>query len=433
MSNNFTIVAQTLASAVATAGTITVTYPDGYTEGDFTTYDWFLVTTGSAGGSNDVYSSKAGDFTVALGDSAATLTWKSATTLAAGTEISVQANIKGVGDLEAKSGKQDSVTVLKRVKPFERVRVVLGNAATADADGILNDASATDSATSYSSTDFETTYDTTNGLDVPRNLTATGTAGSNHVITVTGEDEYGDVIVENITLSGTTVIQGAKAFKKVTTVAVAAGASGDTFDLGWGDKLGLPIFVKQWNQIAAQYVDGDMIATNERVNIPFEIESTELLAGTSEYVVAPTYGFIKKMVTTVQTAIGTGGTLTVEVETVAVTGLAVVVADSATVGTIDSDEATSEFGSTGEVARDADIEIVGDAAFATTGALNGYIEFTPGGAFVAADETAPTATTGDVRGTITPPTSLAPNGSRVFELDVLVLDPQYTGLDNFDG
>lgn len=112
----------------------------------------------------------------------------------------------------------------------------LGAVLTADADGILDDATATDSA------QVVTTFlqDT---MDVPRALTATGTTGSDHVITVTGTDAYGNVMKENLTLSGVNVIAGVKAFKTITQVDVAAGAAGDTYDLGWGDVLGLPFYI----------------------------------------------------------------------------------------------------------------------------------------------------------------------------------------------
>ena len=438
MSNNFKIVDQTLASAVATAGTITVTYPDNTTEGDFTTYDWFLVTTGASGGSNDVYSSKAGDFTVTLGDTAATLTWKSATTLAAGTAISVQANIKGTGDLEAKSSKMDEVTIVKRTKGQTLARVIFGNPLTADTDGILDGVSATDSATSYDSDDFASAYDSTNGLDVPRNLTAVGTAGSDHVITVTGEDEYGDVIIETLTLSGTTAIVGDKAFKKVTTVAVAAGAASDTFDMGWGDKLGIPMFLKDAGQIIAEYEDGSVLTApataGGKIRVPFQIDQTDCLAGTPISVPCPVAGTITKLTTIAWKAVTTGGAVTMKVNNTAVDGLSVTVADGGGAGDLDSDTPTAGHAST-TVAVDDELEVICASEFATAGALTGYIEIEPSttlsGTVVAGDETAPTATTGDVRGTYTP-VNVA-NGSRTYEIDVVLVDPQNLGLDNYDG
>lgn len=427
MSNNFVTLAQTLASAVATSGTITVTYPGDTNESDFTTYDWFIVTE-----SNDVYSSQAGDFDLTLGDTAATITWRSATTLAAGVSITTQLNMKGTGDLEAKSSKMDSVTVLKRVKPYHMVRVLMGNPSAADPNGILVSASATNSATSYDKDDFAAAYDDTYGLDVPRNVTMVGTAGSNHVVTVTGTDEYGDVVIEALTLSGTTAIIGNKAFKTIVTVAVAAGAASDTFDMGWGDKLGLPVFTKLWNQIAAQYVDGVQVATNEKVRLDFSVPIVAANAGTSQFVTSPVAGFVSKLSTVIDAAFTTGGAVTIEIETVAVSGLSATLT-TGSAGTVVTDTPTAEFGATGEVAKDGDIEIVSAAALDSVGSYSGYIEVTPGGTFVAGDETLPTATTGDVRGTLQPNAANVANGSRVFEIDVLVYDPYYLGKDNYNG
>lgn len=63
-------------------------------------------------------------------------------------------------------------------------------------------------------------------------------------------------------------------------------------------------------------------------------------------------------------------------------------------------------------------------------AVNGAV---PGsaGTIVAGDQTAATATTGDVRGTYSP--NSAPNGSNVYELTVLLRDPSYKGRAQFAG
>ena len=130
------------------------------------------------------------------------------------------------------------------------VIVSLGAPATLDADGIWDGVSATDSATSYSSSDYKSTFDgsstsltTTAGkIDATygRALSVTGSAGANHVCTITGRDYLGQVMVEAITASSTTVIAGKKAFKYVDTMAIATGAASDTVDVGWSDLLGVP-------------------------------------------------------------------------------------------------------------------------------------------------------------------------------------------------
>ncbi len=80
----------------------------------------------------------------------------------------------------------------------DAVIVSLGAPATLDADGIWDGVSATDSATSYDSSNYKSTFDgsstsltTTSGMidaTYGRNITLVGTSGSNDVCTVTGRD-----------------------------------------------------------------------------------------------------------------------------------------------------------------------------------------------------------------------------------------------------
>jgi len=106
--------------------------------------------------------------------------------------------------------------------------------------------------------------------------------------------------------------------------------------------------------------------------IPFSIGQTDLLAGTSFFIAAPFDGWIEELGVVVQSAVTTGGAVTVEVATVAVAGLSVTVADAAAAGTIYTDTPTAKSG-TREVSKGDLIEIVPAAAFATAGAINGYL------------------------------------------------------------
>lgn len=108
------------------------------------------------------------------------------------------------------------------------------------------------------------------------------------------------------------------------------------------------------------------------VYIPFDIPATELAAGTSIELVAPCAGVVHKLFTIIQTAIVTGGAVTVEIATVAVTGLSITVADSATKGTVQSDTPT-EPSATRTVAEGSRIEIQPSAGFNGGGAVSGYL------------------------------------------------------------
>ena len=83
------------------------------------------------------------------------------------------------------------------------IRVSLGTPATLDANGILATASATSTAQTYTASDFAAAYDSTAGLsgNFGRTIYATGTAGSNHVITISGYDYQGRPMQESITLN----------------------------------------------------------------------------------------------------------------------------------------------------------------------------------------------------------------------------------------
>jgi hypothetical protein len=141
--------------------------------------------------------------------------------------------ISHAGEIFFQEAQYNPAFGAKRGVPMTGLRFVdLGTPALADDNLLLDDEAAEDAVLEY--TVFLAQP------DVPRTLVATGTAGSNHVITITGLDEYGEIIVENLTLNGTTPDVGLKAFASVSLVSVAVGATGDTFDLGTTDAIGLP-------------------------------------------------------------------------------------------------------------------------------------------------------------------------------------------------
>ena len=106
--------------------------------------------------------------------------------------------------------------------------------------------------------------------------------------------------------------------------------------------------------------------------LPFVIPQTELLAGTKIDLVAPFDGRVDELQIVVQGAVTTGGAITVEVNTVAVAGLSITVANSATKGTVQSDKPDEP--STSRAFKKGDrLSIVPAAAFDTAGAINGNL------------------------------------------------------------
>jgi hypothetical protein len=108
------------------------------------------------------------------------------------------------------------------------------------------------------------------------------------------------------------------------------------------------------------------------VALPFVIPATELAAGTSTEIVSPVNGFVTGLQVIVQTAIVTGGDVTVNIGTTAVTGLTATVADAAAKGAVVSDSATQ--GTTTRAVNIGDrLQIVPASAFNGGGALAGNL------------------------------------------------------------
>lgn len=413
----------TPASAVATSGTFTAAYPTDTTAGDFAAYGHKVW----AEGLQAMFKQDDGMISVSFGASDITVTYRGTTSLPANKQLICEFNMAGVADAPV------NLVAPKRITYMPIVKLDLGAPDTADDNGIVESQDLT-AAGVYSVLAFNGVYgdpyaNTKAVLDVPRNVVAgwTGTA----VLTVTGKDEYGDIMVESSASS--TSFTGKKAFKEITSIAVSANVTSLT--VGTGDVLGLPVYVDKIGGILQEYQDGVALAKfgSNKILIPFTIEQTELLAGTAADLNAPCAGYITGMKVSVEGAITTGGALTVELNTSTVTGLSVTLANSATAGTVYQDDILKI--AAGLAAEGDDITITPAAAIDTGGSVTGYLIFEPiaelNGTFVAGVQTTPTATTGDVRGTYDP--AEACNGSLSFSLLAAVADPAYKGVDNYDG
>ena len=423
----FKISETTLGSAVATSGTITFSYPTNTSAGSFAAYGHKIWVD-----KLQKLLSSPSDFTVSFGASDITVTYLGSTTLPAGARVNAQFNIEGTDNGElAIDLEEDEV---KHSALGNLINVNLGSPDTADANGYVESQDLTSAGVFSVNTTAAAAIAAAalaGTADVPRNVVAawTGTA----VLTITGTDEYGNTIVES-SASGTS-LTGKKAFKTVTGISSSANITSLT--VGTGDVLGLPFFVGDASKILQELKDGSLLARKPgKVYIMDRMLEAAVDAGTAHNIVCPVAGNISKLTTIAQAAITTGGAITVEVNTTAVDGLSLTIADAAAEGEVDSDTPTAGHATTAVAVGDR-IEIIPASAFNASADIFFILEIdvTPAGqldgTFVAGVSSAATATTGDVRGTYDP--SAACDGSDAYNLLIASEDPKYLGVAQYAG
>ena len=314
----------------------------------------------------------------------------------------------------------------------------LGDPAALDADGIFDGvtADATVGGNTYDSDDYKSTFDgsstsltTTAGMidaKYGRCLTLVGSSGSNHVCTIYGRDYLGQLMQEQLTLSSTTVQYGKKAFKYVDSMLVAAGAAGDTCDLGWSDVLGLPYAAEQllgWSESGVQKsVKRDVMGP-----ATYWVYATD----TTLFTISPAQGFVTGVANVSAIANTTAANaITIEIGTTAVAGLALSVLTTDALGDSYTDFAgTDDHGATGKIALGGAIELVSDAG-GTSGAGYTSVVVEENVRFIDAVTTDPqTATTGDPRGTVLPYTSC--DGSVEYEVTFAVKLTDLHGVEQY--
>ncbi len=89
-------------------------------------------------------------------------------------------------------------------------------------------------------------------LDTPRCVTITATGANTATYKVTGYDQYGQLMTQDLAAPSTSTVATTKAFKSVLSVTnrnAAAGTNGLT--VGFNDKLGLPVRVADVGYVVA--------------------------------------------------------------------------------------------------------------------------------------------------------------------------------------
>lgn len=228
----FDVIEVAVGSAVAQSGTIVIPYPDGRYSGSYESYGHSIF----ARGLQKAFSQDDGNISVAF-TSEITITYKGATSIPANTVVTVQLNRAGVD--------REGVAVLPEgVVPLLPYLIDLGTPDTLDTDGVAEAQNVSEDG--YFDLTDAAYYDASEAkvvLDVPRNLIADSGGADTAVLVITGEDVYGNTMVESITLNGTTAVAGKKAFKKVTSIQATGAAVANSAFVGTGDVLGLPVYL----------------------------------------------------------------------------------------------------------------------------------------------------------------------------------------------
>lgn len=248
------IVKGTLSSAVADAGTFTVSYPTRPAP-DFGVYDEGAFFGAMQHGLvvNQASLPFPGKFDLTLGTGSIVVTNKSGVTWPAGApwilDLALAGNkpvflkdvAGGTGRKVNRTARSDSFLIELGAPDVSAANTLsLSQSVALGAPALLNGAVGA-------------------VLDVPRNVVGAWTGAA--VVTVTGYDEYG-VLVKESSASGV-AFTGKKAFKKITSIVPSAAISLATF--GTGDVLGLPVFLSGAGHVIRELQDGATAAAGTLV------------------------------------------------------------------------------------------------------------------------------------------------------------------------
>ncbi len=242
----FSNITTILTSDVATGGTIVFNYPSGKNKGNFVAYCAVV-----SFDNNNQFETVKGEIEIALGDSAATVTNKSVTTIANGTRVTLQLNEPGPRAFLTNDGSGE---VLKNANLIFARQINYGNVIAPDVDS----AAVSQAGTASTALTLNGTL-VTGGVatfDKARAYTITSAGNDSGItFTVTGTDDYENVLVETTTGANAGTAAGAKAFKTITSV-VPSGNTAANVEVGHGDVLGFPLFILNATDVTAELVDG---------------------------------------------------------------------------------------------------------------------------------------------------------------------------------
>lgn len=242
------VVMTTLAVALAAAGTLAFNYPAGYSKGSFTLNRDHRVV------SNGVVYKPPTDFSIAFGDTQATITWAGGT-LAAGSQLVIELDAFGdeSGDVNL---EKYAPQPQRRAAVLPVVMALFGNPVVADRDGIcaaqvrtgagvlaINGAGVGVSGGAWTA-------------DQRRNVTLYSAADLS-ALTFTIKGKWNGVDITR-TLAGPTAaatVGTTATFDSVTEVSVSA-TIGTNVEVGYGDVLGSPVRIASVGCVLKEFQDG---------------------------------------------------------------------------------------------------------------------------------------------------------------------------------
>jgi len=233
--------------------------------------------------------------------------------------------------------------------------------------------------------------------DVARGVQIVSAGADTAVLTFTGTDKFGTALTEDLTLNGTNIVFGKKAFKKITKIA-ADGANSNNITIGTSDLIGLTFRVENPEDVVGIYEDGaaGRTARAAATAAPAAVTAAAV-AVTMANTVAPTNyaAHASGAVTVVSNAATDLDTTAAALDTLEDEVTLIEVQTSA--AKVDLDAAKVEID-----------KLVLDVAAQKVELDKLILDLDLGtvGSFVKADKTAATATTGDVRGTYDPKMTL---------------------------
>lgn len=226
-----------LAAAVADAGTFTVAFPTGTTRGNFAPMgvNHRLVM-------NQVELQSPNKITLAF-TTLVTITNKTGATWPIGSPFVLQLETTG----EANGRVSTTAVPMPAVTDCPLSWVDLGTPLALQAAGLRAAAAVGGAGALVLIQTF---------LDVPRNLTFLSAGNDTGItFTITGKDTYGMTMSEVVTGANAGTAAGKKAFATGIAV-VASGAAAGNVSIGWGNVLGIPVFIPGAVVIVKESQDG---------------------------------------------------------------------------------------------------------------------------------------------------------------------------------